>query len=96
MEFLTHSQKRLFLTRDGTLESNWDPEKQILASGKNVVVIGGGDTGTDCVGTSLRQRCNSLVNFELLEQPPESRAPNNPWPEWPKIFRIDYGHEVNF
>jgi len=56
-------------------------------------VIGGGDTGTDCIGTSIRHGCRSLVNFELLPKPPEDRADDNLWPEWPKVFRVDYGHE---
>jgi glutamate synthase (NADPH/NADH) small chain len=55
-------------------------------------VIGGGDTGTDCIGTSLRHGCRSLVTFEIVPQPPEERAANNPWPQWPKILRTDYGH----
>ena len=58
-----------------------------------MIVIGGGDTGTDCIGTSLRHGCRSLVNFELLPKPPPTRAPDNPWPQWPRIFRTDYGHE---
>jgi glutamate synthase (NADPH/NADH) small chain len=58
-----------------------------------VIVIGGGDTGNDCLGTSIRHGCRSLTNFELLPQPPDERAPDNPWPEWPRIFRVDYGHE---
>lgn len=65
----------------------------ISAEGKDVIVIGGGDTGTDCIGTSIRHGCRSLVNFELLPKPPEERAPDNPWPEWPRVFRVDYGHE---
>ncbi|MDV6033958.1 MAG: glutamate synthase subunit beta [Phycisphaera sp. RhM] len=65
----------------------------ISAEGKDVIVIGGGDTGTDCIATSLRHGCRSLVNFELLPKPPQERAPDNPWPEWPRIFRVDYGHE---
>ncbi len=59
--------------------------------GKDVIVIGGGDTGTDCVGTSLRHHCNSLVQFEILPQPPLERQPDNPWPEWPKVLKLDYG-----
>ena len=55
-------------------------------------VIGGGDTGTDCIGTSLRHGCKSLVNFELLDRPPDQRAPDNPWPQWPRIYRVEYGH----
>ncbi len=58
-----------------------------------MIVIGGGDTGTDCIGTSIRDGCRSLVNFELLPQPPAERASDNPWPEWPRVFRVDYGHE---
>ena len=65
----------------------------ISAEGKDVIVIGGGDTGTDCIATSIRHGCRSLVNFELLPQPPAERASDNPWPEWPRIFRVDYGHE---
>ena len=56
-------------------------------------MIGGGDTGTDCIGTSLRQGAKSIVNFELMSQPPIDRADNNPWPTWPVIYRVDYGHE---
>ena len=61
---------------------------EILATGKNVVVIGGGDTGSDCIGTSIRQGCKSLVNLELLPRPPLERAADNPWPQWPMILRI--------
>jgi glutamate synthase (NADPH/NADH) small chain len=65
----------------------------ISAKGKDVVVIGGGDTGTDCVGTSLRHGCRSLVQLEILPKPPTSRAPDNPWPQWPKVYKLDYGQE---
>ena len=65
----------------------------IWAKDKDVVIIGGGDTGTDCVGTSLRHGCSSLVQVEILPQPPATRAGDNPWPEWPKIYRLDYGQE---
>lgn len=65
----------------------------ISAKDKDVIVIGGGDTGTDCIGTSIRHGCRSLVNFELLDKPPKERAANNPWPQWPRIHRSDYGHE---
>ncbi|KAI9618151.1 hypothetical protein H4Q26_012496 [Puccinia striiformis f. sp. tritici PST-130] len=56
------------------------------------IVIGGGDTGNDCIGTSLRHGAKSVTNFELLPQPPQARASDNPWPQWPKVFRVDYGH----
>ncbi len=65
----------------------------IHARGKDVVVIGGGDTGTDCVGTSVRQGCKSLVQIEILPKPPQDRAADNPWPEWPKVYKLDYGQE---
>jgi glutamate synthase (NADPH) small chain len=65
----------------------------ISAEGKDVVIIGGGDTGTDCVGTSLRHGCKSLIQLEILPKPPLSRAADNPWPEWPKVYRMDYGQE---
>ncbi len=65
----------------------------ISAEGKDVVVIGGGDTGTDCVGTALRHHCRSLAQLEILERPSEARQKDNPWPEWPVIYRLDYGQE---
>lgn len=86
MDFLTSNTKSL-------LDSAHADENYISAKDKHVIVIGGGDTGTDCIATSLRHGCKSLVNFEVVPQPPESRADNNPWPSWPKIFRTDYGHE---
>ena len=75
------------------LDSNHADGNFINAADKNVIVIGGGDTGTDCIGTSLRHGCKSLVNFELFPKPPMARAESNPWPTWPVIFRTDYGHE---
>jgi glutamate synthase (NADPH/NADH) small chain len=63
------------------------------ARGKDVVVIGGGDTGTDCVGTAMRHGCRSLVQIEILPKPPLERAADNPWPEWPKVYKMDYGQE---
>jgi NAD(P)H-dependent glutamate synthase small subunit len=86
MEFLTLNTKSL-------LDSNHADGDYISAKGKDVIVIGGGDTGTDCIGTSLRHGCKSLVNFELFPKPPEGRAADNPWPTWPRIFRTDYGHQ---
>ncbi len=86
MEFLTANTKSY-------LDSDLNDGNYISAKDKNVVVIGGGDTGTDCIGTSLRHGCKSMVNFELLPQSPAERAEDNPWPLWPRIHRVDYGHE---
>jgi glutamate synthase (NADPH/NADH) small chain len=85
MEYLTANTKALL---DG------GPDRApIHARDQDVVVIGGGDTGTDCVGTAMRQGCRSLTQIEILEQPPIERAADNPWPEWPKIYKLDYGQE---
>jgi glutamate synthase (NADPH/NADH) small chain len=65
----------------------------VHARGKDVIVIGGGDTGTDCVGTALRQGCRSVVQLEIMARPPVDRAADNPWPEWPKVYKLDYGQE---
>jgi glutamate synthase (NADPH/NADH) small chain len=65
----------------------------ITAKGKDVLVLGGGDTGTDCVGTSMRQGCKSLTQLEIMAMPPMDRADDNPWPEWPKVYKMDYGQE---
>jgi glutamate synthase (NADPH/NADH) small chain len=85
MDFLLKNTKSL-------LDSELDDGNYISAEDKHVIVIGGGDTGTDCIGTSIRHGCRSLVNFELFPEPPAERAPNNPWPQWPRILRVDYGH----
>jgi len=63
------------------------------ADGKDVVIIGGGDTGTDCVGTSVRHGCATVTQLEIMAKPPMERAANNPWPEWPKVYKMDYGQE---
>ncbi|TWU12662.1 Glutamate synthase [NADPH] small chain [Symmachiella macrocystis] len=86
MDFLRPNTRSL-------LDSKHEDGKYISAKDKNVIVIGGGDTGTDCIGTSLRHGCKTLTNFEIVPEPPAERAANNPWPQWPKIFRVDYGHE---
>ncbi len=85
MDFLTANTKSVL---DGHRNGDF-----ISAAGKDVVIIGGGDTGTDCVGTSMRHGCRSLVQIEILPQPPLERAQDNPWPEWPKVYRLDYGQE---
>lgn len=86
MDFLTVNTRSL-------LDSNLTDGNYISAKDKSVIVIGGGDTGTDCIGTSIRHGAKSIVNFEILPKDPDERAANNPWPEWPRIFRVDYGHE---
>ena len=91
MEFLTKNQKRLLMTQSGHFESGYENLK-LSAEGKDVIVIGGGDTGTDCIGTSVRHRCKSVTNFELMSKPPNGRADNNPWPQWPRVYGVDYGH----
>ncbi len=86
MEFLHPNTRSL-------LDSNLSDGEYISAKDKDVIVIGGGDTGTDCIGTSLRHGCKSLVNFELLPKPPDDRPEDSPWPiGLPRIYRIDYGH----
>jgi NADPH-dependent glutamate synthase beta subunit-like oxidoreductase len=86
MDFLTANTKSL-------LNSNLEDGNYIDAKGKNVIVIGGGDTGADCIGTALRHGCRSVINLELLGQPPYKRAADNPWPLWPVILRTEYAHE---
>lgn len=85
MEFLLKSTKSY-------LDSQFEDGHFISARDMDVIVIGGGDTGTDCIGTSLRHDCRSLVNFELLDKPPAERPADNPWPQWPRIYRVEYGH----
>ncbi|HXF63658.1 MAG TPA: glutamate synthase subunit beta [Caldilineaceae bacterium] len=90
MEFLHANTKNLLDNRNGELHHGRIGH-YISATDKDVIVIGGGDTGTDCVGTAMRHKCRSLNQFEILPQPPMSRAPDNPWPEWPKVYKLDYG-----
>ncbi|KAG2219792.1 hypothetical protein INT45_008883 [Circinella minor] len=85
MEFLQANTKSL-------LDSNLEDGHYLSAKDKHVVVIGGGDTGNDCIGTSLRHGCKSVVNFELLPTPPSTRGQDNPWPQFPRVFKVDYGH----
>ncbi len=86
MSFLRGNTRRL-------LDGGADAEPPISAEGRDVVVIGGGDTGTDCVGTAIRQGAKSVRQLELLSRPPMQRAADNPWPEWPKVYKLDYGQE---
>jgi glutamate synthase (NADPH/NADH) small chain len=86
MEFLHANTKSL-------LDSRHADGRYISAKDKDVIVIGGGDMGTDCVGTALRHGCRSLLQLEIVPKPPLERAPDNPWPQWPKVYRLDYGQE---
>ncbi len=85
MEYLAKNTKTL-------LDTGHADDSDLSAKGKDVIVIGGGDTGTDCIGTALRQGAKSIVNFELMGKPPVERTEDNPWPLWPLIYRVDYGH----
>ncbi|MGW8187778.1 MAG: glutamate synthase subunit beta [Desulfobacterales bacterium] len=86
MDFLTQNTKSL-------LDSNHQDHKFISAQGKEVIIIGGGDTGTDCLATAIRHGCRNITQFEILPKPPSERTTDNPWPEWGNIFRVDYGQE---
>ena len=92
MEFLHANTKQLLDDKYGAVPGEGFSYPFISAEGKDVIVIGGGDTGNDCLGTSMRHGCNSVNMFEIMPKPPPARAPGNPWPEWPNIFRVDYGH----
>jgi glutamate synthase (NADPH/NADH) small chain len=86
MNFLRGNTRRL-------LDGGPHAEVPVDAAGKEVVVVGGGDTGTDCVGTAIRLGATRVRQLEILPRPPETRAGDNPWPEWPKVYRLDYGQE---
>ena len=75
------------------LDSGLEDGKYVNTKGKNVVIIGGGDTGNDCVGTAMRHGCKSVTQIEMMPKAPDVRAENNPWPEWPKVCKTDYGQE---
>lgn len=86
MEFLTKNTKSL-------LNSKLQDGNYISAKDKDVIILGGGDTGTDCVATAMRHGCRSLLQFEILPIPPQERAPDNPWPQWPKVYTLSYGQQ---
>jgi len=86
MEFLTQQNRKL-------LGQEFSPEDTIDVRGKNVVIIGGGDTGADCLGTSHRQKAANIIQMEILPRPSETRINTNPWPQWPTIFRTSSAHE---
>ena len=83
----------LAATTKSLLDSGLEDKKYISAKGKKVVIIGGGDTGNDCVGTSIRQGALSVTRLEMMPKAPEQRAEDNPWPQWPKVCKTDYGQE---
>ena len=86
MQYLRANTKSL-------LDSNFEDGNYITAKNKDVIILGGGDTGTDCVATSLRHGCKSLLQFEILPKPPMERADDNPWPQWPRVYTLSYGQE---
>ena len=86
VDFLSRNTKSL-------LDSDFKYGNYVSAKGKNVIIIGGGDTGNDCVGTCMRHGCKSVTQIEMMPKAPDKRAANNPWPEWPKICKTDYGQE---
>jgi glutamate synthase (NADPH) small chain len=94
MEYLSANTKSLLDPQQPEDRSqSAQPRELISAKGRDVVIIGGGDTGTDCVGTAIRQGAKSVAQLEIMPRPPESRAPDNPWPRWPKVLKTDYGQE---
>jgi len=92
MEFL-HANTKALLDAGGALDTARANGGFISAQGKRVIVIGGGDTGNDCIGTSMRHGCASLANFELLPKPAAERTDEYPWPTYPRLYKQDYGHE---
>ncbi|KAL7269400.1 glutamate synthase [NADH] [Rhizina undulata] len=92
LEGIHYAMTFLHANTKSLLDSGLKDGEYISAKDKHVIVIGGGDTGNDCIGTAVRHGAKSVVNFELLPQPPNERARDNPWPQWPKIYRVDYGH----
>jgi glutamate synthase (NADPH/NADH) len=86
VSFLEHWQKR-------QMGNEAPPNMKLMAVDRDVIIIGGGDTGCDCIATSLRQGAKSITTFEILPEPPVTRAKENPWPQFPRVFKVDYGHE---
>ncbi len=82
-----------FLPQQNKVNAGDAVKNQILATGKNVVIIGGGDTGADCLGTSHRQGAKSVTQFEIMPMPPEHRDESTPWPLWPLQLRVESSHE---
>ena len=93
VDFLKATTRSLLESPGRTVEDLKAHGGFIDAAGKDVVVVGGGDTGNDCIGTVLRHGCRSVTALEMMSAPPEKRSENNPWPQWPKTLKTDYGHE---
>ena len=86
VDFLTSTTKSL-------LDSGLAKDSYIDAAGKDVIIVGGGDTGNDCVGTAIRHGCRSVIQLEMMPKAPDQRAEDNPWPQWPRVCKTDYGQE---
>jgi len=93
VDFLSRTTKALMKANDRTVEALKKQGGYIDATGKNVVIVGGGDTGNDCIATVIRMGAKSVTAIEMMPKPPAERAASNPWPEWPKVLKTDYGHE---
>lgn len=86
VDFLTSTTRAL-------LDTGLEKGSYLDAAGKDVIIVGGGDTGNDCVGTAIRHGCRSVVQIEMMPKAPDQRAENNPWPQWPRVCKTDYGQE---
>lgn len=97
VDFLKQTTKAVLRTKNRTVAELFDGRRKdrnlVSAAGKHVVVVGGGDTGNDCIATCVREGCASVTALEMMPEPPVERAADNPWPEWPKVKKTDYGHE---
>ena len=93
VDFLTKTTKALMKAGDRIADVLKSQGGYVDAAGKNVVIVGGGDTGNDCIGTVIRHGAKSVTALEMMPKPPEERLPSNPWPERPKVLKTDYGHE---
>ena len=93
VDYLTSVTKSLMKAEDHRASSLMTRKDFVSAAKKHVVVVGGGDTGNDCIGTVIRQGCRSVTALEMMPEPPEVRREDNPWPQWPKVKKTDYGHE---
>lgn len=93
VDFLTMNTKALLKADDRSVAALKTQKGYIDAEGRNVIIVGGGDTGNDCIGTVIRHGAKSVTAIEMMPKPPVERLESNPWPEWPKVLKTDYGHE---